>query len=105
MVRKTLLNFVAISLIVFISCTNDDTSIKYEAKAKIIGSDVGMCACCGGYLIRIEGEEVLKNFSELPKNSNIDLQNADFPIDVNLNWTTSNEVCSNFIIITDIEKY
>ena len=61
------------------------------------------CACCGGWIINIDGQEPDKRFSELPQNSNIDLENAELPITVKLNWIASNEYCTKGILIESIQ--
>ncbi len=86
------------------NCDNDDDSqVQFESTATILGSDMALCACCGGWKIDINGEEPRKRFSELPQSSNIDLQNTTFPISVQLNWSESNDYCGNGIIIELIE--
>jgi len=90
-------------LIIFTNCSNDDLEAKFESTATISGFDVTLCACCGGWVIDINGQEADKRFSELPQNSNIDLQNSTFPLSVQLNWSESNEYCGAGIIIESIE--
>ncbi len=82
-------------------CSNNDDN--FESSAKIIGFDASFCACCGGWLIEIDENENLKRFDVLPKNATIDLQNATFPLLVNLNWTKTDTYCGNGIIIDNIE--
>ena len=90
-------------LVVFTSCSDDDDSQnQFESTATISGFDLSLCACCGGWIIDINGQEPDKRFSELPQNSNIDLQNATFPLFVQLNWSESNDYCGNGIIIESI---
>ena len=91
-------------LVFFTSCSNDDDSqVQFESTATILGLDMTLCACCGGWIIDINGQELNKRFSELPQSSNIDLQNSTFPLSVQLNWDESNEYCGNGITIESIE--
>ena len=104
MKTKILTLFLTLSIIVLISCDNDDDSqVTFESSAEILGIDMTLCMCCGGWLINIDGEESIKRFSELPQNSNIDLQNSTFPITVQLNWTETMEHCGNRITIDSIK--
>ena len=93
-----------LGIVFLISCNNDDDSqVEFESTATISGLDMATCACCGGWIIDINGQEPGKRFSELPQNSNIDLQNSTFPLTVQLNWSESNEYCGNGITIESIE--
>lgn len=102
---KKLSLLISLSLVFFINCSsNDDNSeTQFESSATIAGLDMAQCACCGGWIININGEDADKRFSELPQNSNIDLENATFPLSVQLNWSGSNEYCGNGITIQSIE--
>ncbi len=108
---KKNMKIIKLSLLVFfgfiilLGCDNDDDSqaSKFESTATISGFDMTLCACCGGWVININGQESDRRFSELPQNSNIDLQNSTFPLSVRLNWSESNEYCGNGIIIESIE--
>jgi len=53
----------------------------------IIGPDLRMCACCGGWYIWIDG--IAYEFDTLPVDSKIDLQNEKFPITVITDWQLS----------------
>ena len=91
-------------LVVCMSCKNDDSQEDlFESTATILGFDMTLCGCCGGWIIDINGEEAGQRFSDLPQNSTIDLQNATFPLTVQLNWSDSNEYCGNGITIESIE--
>ena len=53
----------------------------------ITGPDFRMCACCGGWYIRIDG--IVYEFDTLPVDSKIDLQNEKFPFTVIIDWQLS----------------
>ncbi|MDC1324684.1 hypothetical protein N8216_01475 [Flavobacteriaceae bacterium] len=90
--------------ILFTSCSNDDDSqAQFESTAIISGLDMTLCGCCGGWIIDINEQELGKRFSQLPQNSNIDLQNSTFPLSVQLNWSESNEYCGQGITIESID--
>ena len=86
------------------SCdSDDDNESEFESTAIISGLDMGACVCCGGFIIEIDGEESRNRFSELPQNSDINLETVEFPISVKLNWTESNEYCEQGIVIDSLE--
>ena len=69
-----------------VGCQKPTTS-DFQSTGLITGVDAKMCACCGGYYIQIDN--VTYEFETLPAGSNIDLQNATFPIMVKLDWQLS----------------
>ena len=93
-----------LGLIFFISCDSDDNSeTEFESTGMISGFDMTLCACCGGWIIDIDGEESENRFTELPQNIDINLETVEFPISVKLNWTESNEYCGKGIVIESLE--
>ena len=96
---------IILGLIFLTSCNSDDdnSETEFESTALISGFDMTLCACCGGWIIDIDGEESEDRFSELPENSGINLETVEFPISVKLNWTESNEYCGQGIIIESLE--
>lgn len=92
---------------IVLSCSNNDeddnTSMQFQSTATISGFDMTLCGCCGGWIINIDNEVSDKRFSTLPQDSNIDLENSTFPINVQLNWTESDDYCGNGITIDSIE--
>ena len=102
----TLLLFIGLSF--FTGCSNDDdnSEIEFESTAEIKGLDLTLCACCGGWIIEIDGDGTDRRFIELPEDSDIDLDSiADdgLSISVKLNWSESDEYCGNGITIESIE--
>lgn len=77
---------------------------NYQSKGTIIGPDLRDCACCGGWLIKIDTTEY--SFDSLPGDTDVDLQKDTFPIKVKLDWHLSDKPpCPNkWIIITRIKK-
>ena len=94
------LSFFLILVTAFTFCEKDD----YMSKGIILGPDYRMCACCGGWYIKID--TTTYEFESLPDNSNINLQADTFPINVKLDWKLSDRVaCPNkYITITRIIK-
>ena len=72
-------------------------------EGKITGYDYRKCSCCGGYYIDINSNTY--RFYVLPENSNFDLTNATFPINVELDWKKVEPGClGDEIILEDIKK-
>jgi hypothetical protein len=75
----------------------------YHSTGKITGSDMRKCVCCGGWFI--DFNDSTYRFYELPDNSDINLENAVFPIVVKLNWSVVNQPClGDEIAISSIKK-
>jgi hypothetical protein len=90
---KTKLLLVVFLIIGLVGCKKPTTS-DYQSTGIITGVDARMCACCGGYYIQIDN--VTYEFDTLPAGSNIDLQNATYPIAVKLDWQLSTKpACPN----------
>ncbi|MDP4290890.1 MAG: hypothetical protein Q8908_07400 [Bacteroidota bacterium] len=75
-------------LICFVGCHKENNG-GYQSKGQILGPDLRLCACCGGWYILID--HVTYEFDTLPANSNFDLQHATFPVSVKLDWQLSNK--------------
>lgn len=97
------IRFVIIIVITFgLICCQKESDVDYQSNGKIIGPDPGMCICCGGWHIVIEG--VTYNFNSLPGNSNMDLQKETFPVFVKLDWQLSGSSgCPKWITIQRIQ--
>jgi hypothetical protein len=57
----------------------------YRSEGTILGPDIRMCACCGGWYIRID--TTTYEFDSLPAGSGIDLEKETFPLKVRVDWT------------------
>lgn len=97
-----IIGFLIIFVLLFCS---KESSISYRSYGVITGADPRVCACCGGYYIKID--TTTYEFSSIPENSNIDLQKDTFPIFVKLNWELSNRIACPYLRITvqGITKY
>ncbi len=68
----------------------------------IQGEDLALCACCGGIIIEINGENY--RFENINK-FNIDLEKETSPLKVDLNWHISESpAMCNEIIIEEMKK-
>jgi len=103
------IDYLCIVLLIWtLSCDRDDddtTELVYESVGVIEGFDASECACCGGYLIKLEDSIQRYNFETIPPNSGIDLESEQYPLNVKLNWTGGiSEACINIIQIDDIAR-
>ena len=107
---KTTIFFAGIlALAIITSCSENEISdeVQYESTGTLLGSDVGLCVCCGGFILTIDDDEKsFYHFEMLPENSNIDYIGLNLNIPVKLNWSIDRE-CGPFtyIIIESIELY
>ena len=74
------------------SCTKHGSGTGYAATGVITGQDLTMCACCGGYILKINGSSTGYRFWYFPAGSTID--STHFPINVALNYTYVSTLCT-----------
>lgn len=97
---KTLIISITMTIM---SCSDEDQHIAFKDPGTILGADLSLCACCGGWFIEINNEKY--RFEQLPEDSNIDLNAETYPIQVNLDWATDPNAClPDEILIGRIEK-
>lgn len=89
---KYLLLFFTFSLI-FINCEKEETACPGLESGRIIGPDLRLCACCGGWFIEV-GTDTLRTFA-LPDDFKIDPL-ADFPVEVCLSYEPDTVACDIF---------
>ncbi len=92
----------------FIGCTDKDDDVeavptKFESTGQITGKDAATCACCGNWIIKIDGIENSFQFIKLPDDSTIDLNTATFPIPISLTWSIDQNGSCGFINIETIK--
>ena len=78
------------------SCKKEPT---YENSGVITGQDGRYCACCGGWFMEIDN--MTYRFYNIPENSNIDLEKATYPINVELNWEPKSVQCMGDEIVVE----
>ena len=92
---------VVILLICCICCSVQEDD--FDSEGIITGIDNRECSCCGGYFIEI-GDST-RRFETIPPNSNLKLENPDFPIFVKLDWHEDPNAClGDEIIVERIER-
>ena len=91
-----ILAFVTIGMM--ISCDKTETSneIEFESTGTIMGSDKGLCPCCGGWILQIDNDENSYRFENLPQDSDIELNENH--VSVKFNWSIDRE-CGGLIYI------
>ena len=99
-IMKSFFLALSIFILAFSSCTKSN---KYENIGVITGQDFGMCPCCGGWFIEIDNTTY--RFDQTPENSNLNLENQTFPMEVELNWETKDLQCNgDEIIVREIAR-
>ena len=86
------------------SCNDNSVSenIHYESTGIIMGSDKGLCPCCGGWILEIDNDENLYRIEQLPENSGIELSEDN--LSVKFNWNIDRECSSiTYLNIEEIE--
>jgi hypothetical protein len=89
------------SFLLFYSC--DKWGNDYKSEGIIVGADLTMCGCCGGWIINIDS--LTYRFDAVPTDSKINLEKETFPLKVKLDWQLINNGCPlNRITVTRIKK-
>lgn len=97
--RKVLF-FILFMIGVLIGCDDEESdclipncTFKDKVEGSILGVDARLCACCGGYFIKI-GEETYR-FYEEPSCSDLALEVSDyeFPLEVWVDWKADPDAC------------
>lgn len=87
----------------FIGCHK--ATQTYEANASVMGTDMRMCVCCGGYFILFDGQQINNLYlaSAFPEGFKLE-ENPKFPIRAYIEWKKDSSSCSslNRIIISKI---
>ena len=87
---------------IVIACTKEKENDNYKSVGTILGYDMTLCGCCGGWIINIEDVSYLTD--TIPDDSSINLQNEKFPITVKLDWQMNDKGCLNKITVQRIKK-
>lgn len=90
---------ILLTIFTFSSCQKNDL----DYVGKIIEEDFSECGCCGGFIIKIDGNQYNIVEQNLAAN-NLDLKNAKLPMNVTLNFTIPTSGCENFIEVQKIRK-
>ena len=87
-------------ILFFTACKKEKSELS---DGMITGVDYRECACCGGYYIDID--TCTYRFQALPANSDLILDEAEFPMPVALRWKKDINACiGDEVIIEYIEK-
>ncbi len=86
------------------SCILDDPTFPgkgYQSEGEITGMDLRACACCGGWIIVIDG--VNYRCWDLPNTFKIDYN--ELPVKVMLDWKKDEKPCiGDEILVTRIQR-
>lgn len=99
---KKLIIILNILIFSIFSCSTTEVE-EFSDKGVITGPDTRECACCGGYFIDI-GNATYR-FYQAPPESNVNLNNAEFPIPVTLDWKKAENPClGDEIVVLRMER-
>lgn len=77
--------------------------VSISDQGTITGYDMRMCACCGGWFIRI-GTDTLR-FDQIPAGSESLLENPVYPLNVKVKWAIKNPRCMlDQILVFELSK-
>jgi len=76
------------------------TEADFESTGLIMGTDKGLCPCCGGWILKIDDDSTAYRFEKLPQNTDFELNEA--PTAVKFNSSVNRE-CGGLIYL-DIES-
>lgn len=84
--------------------TDPPVDDEFESIGVITGPDLRACACCGGYLITIDGTQY--RIWEFPADHELVLDSMEnFPMTVRLDWEPAPQPCiGDEIIVERIEE-
>lgn len=93
------------SLFLFmVGCQDAEESITYESTGQLIGLDMTLTPCSGGFVLVIDNDSASYRIEEFPSDFELELSNSIFPLDVQLNWTFNRQCAWNtFIDVDDID--
>jgi len=96
--------FLFIGLAAFLSnCACSLSEDDFMDNGTITAFDTRECSCCGGFFIDIENDTY--RFYTIPGNSDLNLENPVFPINVQLDWTNDANAClGDEIVVLKIKK-
>lgn len=80
----------------FSSCDDSGTTL---VQGQIVGKDVTVCPCCGGYMVLINKFTYRFFEADLPAGSTI-LDGATYPLDVELEFENQSNLCNGIDQIT-----
>ena len=85
-----------------LSCNKKD---NYRENAQIVGYDGTYCACCGGFMVKIEGDNSNNYYiaRTLPSNAGINPMST-YPINVELDYDKNDKNCDKIITVTRIKR-
>ncbi|MEM8523301.1 MAG: hypothetical protein AAGG68_01600 [Bacteroidota bacterium] len=74
--------------VAFISCEKENLDNTFETQGVIEGADLALCACCGGWILRIDSDTREYRLEMLPE----EIDQDSLPIDIKFD-SEVNRVC------------
>ena len=102
--KKILLAFIVV-LSILTSCKKIENPNQSDgfSDGVITGEDLTLCACCGGWIIKIDS--LTYKFWSIPDTNEIKLDYNNLPIPVKLKWKFKDKACRNDLIdVIQIKK-
>ena len=85
----------------FIGCEKEAlVETDFESTGIIMGTDKGLCPCCGGWILKIDEDSTAYRFEILPQDADIEL--SETPTSVRFNSSVNRE-CGELTYL-DIES-
>ncbi len=85
-----------------VACQKDDLNVRSEGQ--VVGYDLRLCACCGGWYLEIDGETYRADLSAEDV-ARLNLETPALPVLVRLDWKLKENPClGDEIIVTRIER-
>lgn len=78
---------------------------NFREDAQIVGYDATKCACCGGFMIRLQSDNAAGFYLSrtLPADAGINPMST-FPVSVELDYEKNDEDCDKVITVTRVRK-
>ena len=90
-IRQLVILFVMTFFAVISSCEKSEVVTDTLEDAVITGYDMRMCACCGGWYIKIDTSSY--RFFSIPDGSGFKLDTISFPFNVRVKWSKRANPC------------
>jgi hypothetical protein len=78
---------------------NDNNQFSH---GKIVGYDLTLCACCGGYVIEIDGETYRFFDEDIQGTNPLDAWTMNYPVYVLIEWSPKTGACDQRINVQKV---
>jgi hypothetical protein len=92
---KSLIKALLVVLPAFlVACDGNSDGDKKFSRGKITGYDMTLCACCGGYVVEIDGGQYRFSEDDIRGENPFNTWDIDYPVHVFIEWSAKNNDCS-----------